>query len=80
MSHATGCGCGVRLDHAGGQTSLAPFWHAVYELDPNTADESSLAGGGHQGHLTELCTKAGLRDVEVTALPVSVEHATFEEW
>jgi hypothetical protein len=27
-----------------------------------------------------LCTKAGLRDVEETALPVSVEHATFEEW
>jgi ubiquinone/menaquinone biosynthesis C-methylase UbiE len=66
-------------DHAGGQTPLAPFWHAVHELDPNAADESSLAGG-HQGHLTELCTKAGLRDVEETALPVSVEHATFEEW
>ena len=25
-------------------------------------------------------TKAGLRNVEETALPVSVEHATFEEW
>jgi SAM-dependent methyltransferase len=66
-------------DHAGGQTPLAPFWNAVQELDPNAADESSLAGG-HEGDLTELCTKAGLRAVEETALPVSVEHATFEEW
>jgi ubiquinone/menaquinone biosynthesis C-methylase UbiE len=32
-------------DHAGGQTPLAPFWHAVHELDPNAADESSLAAG-----------------------------------
>ena len=66
-------------DHAGGQTPLAPFWDAVHDLDPNAADESSLAGG-HGGHLTELCTNAGLRDVEETALPVTVEHATFEEW
>ena len=66
-------------DHAGGHTPLAPFWDAVHELDPDATDESRLAGG-HEGHLTELCTKAGLRDVEETALPVSVEHATFEEW
>ncbi len=66
-------------DHTGGHTPLAPFWDAVHELDPNATDESRLAGG-HEGHLTELCTKAGLRDVEETALSVSVEHATFEEW
>jgi SAM-dependent methyltransferase len=66
-------------DHAGGQTPLAPFWHAVHQLDPIAADESGMPGG-HEGHLTELCTKAGLRDVEETALSVSVEHATFEEW
>ena len=39
-----------------------------------------VAAGGHEGHLTELCTKAGLRDVEEAALPVSVEHNTFEDW
>jgi len=66
-------------DHAGGQTPLAPFWDAVHELDPNEAGESGLAGG-HEGDLTELCTKAGLRDVQENALPVAVEHATFEEW
>jgi SAM-dependent methyltransferase len=66
-------------DHAGGQTPLAPFWDAVHELDPNEAGESGLAGG-HEGHLTELFTKAGLRDVDETALPLTVEHATFEDW
>jgi ubiquinone/menaquinone biosynthesis C-methylase UbiE len=66
-------------DHAGGKTPLAPFWDAVHELDTNAPDESRLAGG-HGGHLTELCTKAGLRDIEEKALPLSVEHATFEDW
>ena len=66
-------------DHAGGQTPLAPFWAAVHDLDPDAADESGLAGG-HEGHLTKLFTKAGLRDVQETALPVTVEHATFDDW
>jgi SAM-dependent methyltransferase len=66
-------------DHAGGQTPLAPFWDAVHELDSEAADESGLAGG-HEGHLTELLTKAGLLSVQETALPVTVEHAMFEDW
>ncbi len=55
------------------------YWDAVHELDPNALDESRLAGG-HEGHLTELLTEAGLRKVEELALPVFVEHATFEDW
>jgi ubiquinone/menaquinone biosynthesis C-methylase UbiE len=66
-------------DHAGGKTPLAPFWDAAHELDSDAVDESELAGG-REGHLAELLTEIGLRDVEQTALPVSVEHATFEEW
>jgi ubiquinone/menaquinone biosynthesis C-methylase UbiE len=66
-------------DHAGEQTPLAPFWQAVHEVDPDAMDESELAGG-REGHLTELFVEAGLRDVEETALPVRVEHASFEEW
>ena len=66
-------------DHAGEQTPLAPFWQAVHEVDPDASDESGLAGG-REGHLGELFAAAGLRDVEETALPVRVEHATFEEW
>src|SRR6266545_4989202 len=66
-------------DHAGEQTPLAPFWQAVHEVDPDAEDESGLAGG-REGHLAELFAEAGLREVEDTALPVRVEHATFEEW
>jgi SAM-dependent methyltransferase len=66
-------------DHAGAQTPLAPFWQAVHELDPDAEDESELAGG-REGQLAELFVEAGLRKVEETALPVRVEHATFEEW
>jgi SAM-dependent methyltransferase len=66
-------------DHAGAQTPLAPFWEAVHEVDPEAMDESTLAGG-RAGHLTELFIEAGLRDVEETALPVRVEHASFDDW
>jgi len=66
-------------DHAGEQTPLAPFWQAVHEVDPDAMDESELAGG-REGHLADLFAEAGLREVEETALPVRVEHATFEEW
>jgi SAM-dependent methyltransferase len=66
-------------DHAGEQTPLAPFWQAVHEVDPDAEDESELAGG-REGHLAELFVEAGLSEVEETALPVRVEHATFEEW
>jgi SAM-dependent methyltransferase len=66
-------------DHAGGASPLGPFWQALRELDPTVDDESNLAGA-REGHLTELFTQAGMREVEETALPVHVEHATFEDW
>jgi ubiquinone/menaquinone biosynthesis C-methylase UbiE len=66
-------------DHAGEQTPLAPFWRAVHELDPDEEGERNLAGG-REGHLAELFHEAGLREIEETALPIRIEHATFEEW
>jgi SAM-dependent methyltransferase len=66
-------------DHFGEQTPLAPFWQAVQEVDPDEEGEGTLAGG-REGHLTQLFAEAGLREVEETALPVRVEHATFEGW
>jgi SAM-dependent methyltransferase len=66
-------------DHAGEQTPLAPFWAAVKERDPDEEGEGTLAGG-REGHLSELFAEVGLREVEETALPIRVEHATFEEW
>ena len=66
-------------DHEGDLTPLAPFWQVVRELDPTEEGEGTLAGG-REGHLSELFAEAGLADVEETALPVRVEHATFDDW
>lgn len=66
-------------DHAGGGGPLSSFWDAARELDPGASDESRLAGA-REGQLTQLLGEAGLRNVEETALSVSVEHPSFDEW
>jgi hypothetical protein len=66
-------------DHAGGQGPLSAFWEVATEFDPDVHDESDLAGA-RQGDLARLFESAGLRDVEETALSVSVEHPSFEDW
>lgn len=66
-------------DHAGGQGPLAAFWRGAREVDPKAPDESALAGA-RQGHLAELTSLAGLRDIAERTLVVEVEHPTFEEW
>ena len=66
-------------DHAGGQGPLSVFWEAAHELDPDVKDESQLAGA-REGHLAQLFQAAGLQEIEETALSVSVEHPSFEEW
>jgi SAM-dependent methyltransferase len=66
-------------DHAGGRGPLGTFWKAARELDPAVNDESGLAGA-REGHLEELLEAAGLHEIEATALDVSVEHRTFDDW
>jgi SAM-dependent methyltransferase len=66
-------------DHGGGKGPLSVYWRAVHELDPDAPDESRLAGAT-EGDLSELFHRAGLADVQELALPVRVEHLTFEEW
>jgi SAM-dependent methyltransferase len=66
-------------DHAGSHGPLAAFWSAARALQPGVHDESTLPGV-REGHLAELFESAGLHAVESTALTVSVEHPTFDEW
>ena len=66
-------------DHAGGRGPLGVFWRAAHELDPGVEDESLLAGA-RDGHLVELLTGAGLRDVKGSTVSATVEHPTFEDW
>ena len=65
--------------HAEGRGPLSPFWDAARQIDSSTRDESELPGS-RQGDLSRLFESAGLSDVEETALSVSVEHPTFDEW
>ncbi|MFI5054713.1 MAG: class I SAM-dependent methyltransferase [Acidimicrobiia bacterium] len=66
-------------DHACGQGPFSALWGAARELDPEVDDESRLMGT-REGDLARLFGSAGLREVEETALFVSVEHPSFEEW
>ena len=66
-------------DHGGGQGPLRFYWDAARALDPGVDDESSLPGT-REGHLAELFEDAGLREIEATALSVSLEHPTFDTW
>ena len=51
-------------DHAGEKGPLSVYWRAARDLDPDVRDESGLAGA-REGHLCDLFTEAGLRDVDV---------------
>jgi len=66
-------------DHAGGRGPLSPLWDAARRLRPETRGERGAVGTG-EGELRRLFTAAGLREVTETALQVSVEHPTFEDW
>ena len=66
-------------DMAGGRAPISPFWRAARELDSGVEGEARRAGAG-EGQLGELFAQAGLAGIEETALPVHVEHATFDEW
>jgi SAM-dependent methyltransferase len=82
MGRVTGAGGVVAAcvwDHAGGKGPLAAFWDAARQLQPGVHDESDLPGV-REGHLAELFEAAGLTGIESTALSVTVEHPSFDEW
>ncbi len=66
-------------DHGGHAGPLRLFWDAARTLDPAVDDESTLPGT-REGHLAELFEAAALREIEATALSVSLEHPTFDAW
>ena len=66
-------------DHAGGGGPLSPFWQAAREIDREVEGESRLVGS-REGDLAALFESVGLREIGETALSLSVEHPSFEEW
>jgi hypothetical protein len=57
----------------------ASTWDAARELDPEVQDESQLAGA-REGELARMFHAAGLREIEESALIVSVEHPRIDDW
>jgi SAM-dependent methyltransferase len=67
-------------DHAdGGGGPLSLFWRAVSEMDPSPTGESERPGT-REGQLGELAEAAGLVEVELDSLTVSVEFADAGAW
>jgi len=66
-------------DHAGGGGPQSTFRQAVADTDPEAPGEAELPGT-REGHLAELCTEAGLRDIESSKLTTRVSFATFADW
>ena len=66
-------------DHAGGQGPLSPLWEAARALDPEVEDESRLVGA-REGDLAQLFRAVGLAEVDETALHVTVDYLSFEQW
>ncbi len=66
-------------DLDGSTGPLGIFWAAARDLDPGVEDESGRAGA-REGHLARLFREAGLDAIDETALSISAEHPTFEDW
>jgi SAM-dependent methyltransferase len=66
-------------DHAGERTPISTFWRGARDLGLNTPDESARAGA-REGHLVELFTASGLRDVEQAVFVARVDYANFDDW
>ena len=66
-------------DNAGTSGPIQVFWRAAQDVDPEAHDEGHMPGS-REGHLAELATMAGLRDVRPESLAVRVPFASFDEW
>lgn len=67
-------------DFAGGRAPLSIFWQAAHDVAGDVGDDESGRPGARQGHLAELFSAGGLREVTETALEIRLEHPSFEEW
>lgn len=75
-----GCWVGVTVwDLVGDRAPMAPAWRNLALLDPGNPGEAHLPGGS-LGELELILVAAGLTEVTVTELAVTVRHPSFEEW
>jgi len=75
-----GCWVGATVwDLVGDRAPMWPVWHHLARLQPGHPGEAQLPGGS-VGELELFLVGAGLAEVSVTELAVTVRHPTFEEW
>jgi SAM-dependent methyltransferase len=82
MARVTGRGSLVGAtvwDLSGGRVPMAQVWQAVAEVRPDGPGEPALPGGSREA-LGAILLDAGLRDVEVVEMAVTLTHPSFEEW
>jgi len=65
-------------DLADNRAPMAPIWTAMAEIDPTHPGERHIPGGS-PGQLQEFLERAGLSDIEIAEMAVTVTHPTFEE-
>jgi ubiquinone/menaquinone biosynthesis C-methylase UbiE len=66
-------------DHGGGRGPLSLFWEAAQRIEPDVEGEATRMGA-REGDLAQLFAEVGLHEVEESALSVSIEHPSFDEW
>jgi SAM-dependent methyltransferase len=71
---------GCTWDTAGRMTMLGTFWGAAMALDPAAPAERGRARLGKPEELRELGTSAGLDDMSVEPLDVSVTYRDFDDF
>jgi SAM-dependent methyltransferase len=67
-------------DYGGGMTMLRAFWDAALELDASAPDEGRTMRFCTPPELALLWKRAGLRDVETTALLVEARYVDFDDY
>jgi len=69
-------------DYAGKMEMTRAFWDAAVELNPDAAtlDQGARFPLCRPEALTDLFTRAGLREVEVTAIDIPTQFATFDDY
>jgi SAM-dependent methyltransferase len=66
-------------DYAGEMTLLRKFWDSAKTLDVAAPDEGASMRYASPRELNELWTKAGLADVDVSALDVAADYDDFDD-
>ncbi len=66
-------------DLVGNRAPMATVWSVLAEVAAEVPDEHELPGGS-ASRLEEIFGRAGLQEVELSEIEVTVTHPSFEEW